>query len=500
MIENDNTVTVIDSQGFRFTIYIYNGQDKPTPINKSAVKALVIEEDAKDWFLRGFIVIEDKFNILQRPWTTERTPPEGMHYKFRSDGNDVLLISVQPVLDNQPPDALKPEIWNLQLTMAVYDVQDFSFGDETSLRYKKLFFWEKDYQTMLESKIAWSTAGMVENAANLSDKERRVFTGDAIKNLITTALGSDQRFSSTWDNGSSKIFHTACAGNNVWNELQYLIKSHVSSMQGGNDGDFSILNRNRYTREWNLEALNSIFGKAVANNKPGPYQLEHFFIGGNTQELEGQVQSIAPYKTPINQGVVSSNLNVHFGQYSTIESYQFIDMAAIDNIKVLNSTPVYHNNHLLHQFDMDFESHDIENVKEYIQTNYANKLKHTIKPDVLLTLNKNKVEANIVDPVYSFGYTATDRLAAGQNTMLMSSLFLNQCIVFTVRGMTYRTSNKFIGIDRFYGETDNDFDNRLLGQWYVINCKHMFIDNRYVNQLTCVKIHSCDDRKIDDTL
>lgn len=499
MIDNDKTISLIDSQGFRFTVYLYNGQDKPTPLNKAIIKSLVIEE-AFEWFIKGFILIEDKFNILQRPYTTEQTPPDGMYYKFRNDGNDSLIVTIQPVLENQPPDALKPEIWNIELSLAIYDVQDFGFGDESNLKYKKLYFWERDYQTLMESKIDWSTASMVDDAANKTDRDKRVFTGDAIRNLITTALGPTQKFSSEWDIGSSKIFYTSPAANSVQNDLDYLYKSHVSSFKGGNTGDFSVLSRNRYTREWKLEPLNSIFGKAVSNNKPGEYQLEHFFIGGSSQELNGQVASISPYKSPITKDAVSFDKNIHLGQYSTIEAYQFVDMAAIDNVKVLNSTPVYHNDNLNKQFDMDYTNHDIENIKNYIRTNYVNKLKHTIKPDVLLTLNKNKVEGRVVDPVYSFGYTPTDRLANGQNTMLMSSMFLNQCIVFRVKGMTHRTSSVFIGIDRIYGETENDFDNRLLGQWYVVGCKHIFIENSYYNELTCVKIHSCDTRDQKDDL
>lgn len=500
MIENDKTISVVDSQGFRFTVYLFNGVDKPTPLNKSIIKTIVVEENVRDWFIKGFLVIEDKFNILQRPWTSEREAPPGMLYKFRNDGNDSILITIQPVLDGQPQDALKPEVWNIELNLAIYDIQDFSFGNETALKYKKLFFWERDFQSMTETKIHWSTASMVENAANKTDRDKRVFTGDAIKELITQALGPEQTFADDWDTGSSKIFHTSSTKNNVFDDLTYLYKSHVSAIKGGNTGDFSILSRNRYNREWKLEPLNSVFGKAVSNNKPGVYQLEHFFIGGNTQELEGQVQSISPYKTPTDKDTLSIEKNIHLGQYSTIEAYQFVDMASIDNVKILNSTPVYHNNNLLKQFDMDFENHDISAVKDYIRTNYVNKLKHNNTPDVLLTLNKNKIEARVTDPVYSFGKTATDRLANGQNTMLMSSLFLNQCIVFSVQGMTHRTSNRFIGIDRIFGETENDFDNKLLGQWYVINCKHIFIEDRYVNELTCVKIHSCDDRKITDTL
>ena len=135
MIDNDKTLTIIDSQGFKFTVYIYNGQDKPTPLNKSIIKSIVLDETSDEWFITGFIIIEDKFNVLQRPWTSEITLPDGMIYKFRNDGNDQIILRIQPILDGQPKDALNPEVWNIDLVLAVYDVQDFSFGDESATKY-----------------------------------------------------------------------------------------------------------------------------------------------------------------------------------------------------------------------------------------------------------------------------------------------------------------------------------------------------------------------------
>jgi hypothetical protein len=492
--------TLIDSQGFKFTVYLFNGQDKPTPLNKAVVKSLVLEESTTNIFIKGFIVIEDKYNILQRPWTGDIEAPEGMHYKFRNDGNDILLVNIQPVVEGQPTDALDPEVWNLALALSIYDVQDLPFGGEQGLKYKKLYFWERDYQTMIERKIPWSTSRLVQNAANLPDKDRAVFTGDALRDLIVTALGENQTFDAEWDRGSSKINYTSPANNSSYDDFVYLYKSHVCTSRSGTNGDFAIISRNRFNREWKLESMTDVFSKAVINGKPGPYQMEHFFISDSTPQTGDNVPSISPYKTPINRGVVSLENNMHLGQYSSIQSYQFVDMAAIDNVKAFNSIPVYSNDLAIGQFNMEFESHDIKNVKDYIQTNYVNKLKHTIRPEVLLTLNKLKTEGRIVDPNYALGLTSTERLANGQNLLLSSSIFLNQCVAFTVKGSTHRTSNMFIGIDRLYGETSNDFDNRLLGQWYVINCKHMFVEDTYINELVCVKIHSCDVRDIKDDI
>ena len=55
--------------------------------------------------------------------------------------------------------------------------------------------------------------------------------------------------------------------------------------------------------------------------------------------------------------------------------------------------------------------------------------------------------------------------------------------------MVYRHPGTFFGFDR-NGWADNNYDNRLCGQWFLTNVSHHFENSQYINQITGVKMHS----------
>lgn len=81
------------------------------------------------------------------------------------------------------------------------------------------------------------------------------------------------------------------------------------------------------------------------------------------------------------------------------------------------------------------------------------------------------------------------RAISGMYRLLHTGLFQNTCINFTVPGLTLRQAGKFIGIDRPEGSLDNSFDDKLCGQWFVINVTHTITNGAYYNNITAVKIH-----------
>ena len=56
-------------------------------------------------------------------------------------------------------------------------------------------------------------------------------------------------------------------------------------------------------------------------------------------------------------------------------------------------------------------------------------------------------------------------------------------------GLTFRESGTFIGIDKNSGCADNDYNNKLFGQWFVVKVDHVFEAGMYVNIIYAVKIH-----------
>ena len=161
--------------------------------------------------------------------------------------------------------------------------------------------------------------------------------------------------------------------------------------------------------------------------------------------------------------------------------------------------PCYHSAYKEKQFGLDYVDNDIENIKKYYQEVYADKFKHTITPKALFTLNKSKTESQTYNNVYSYADTKTGRYADARNAVLRSSLFLNECLVFTVQGSTYRQARVFIGIDRENGSIDASYDDKLLGQWFTTRVTHEFTNNTYKNTIVAIKPHSSKNLRISDT-
>ena len=68
-------------------------------------------------------------------------------------------------------------------------------------------------------------------------------------------------------------------------------------------------------------------------------------------------------------------------------------------------------------------------------------------------------------------------------------MFQNACICFKTLGLSLRKSGTFIGIDKAGGSEDNDFNNKLYGQYFVVKVDHIFEAGAYVNQIYAIKLH-----------
>ena len=75
-------------------------------------------------------------------------------------------------------------------------------------------------------------------------------------------------------------------------------------------------------------------------------------------------------------------------------------------------------------------------------------------------------------------------------------MFQNACIKFKTLGLTWRESGTFIGIDKTEGSVDDDYFNKVCGQWFVVHVDHVFESQSYVNIIYAVKLHRFNELKI----
>jgi len=506
--ENITSQLRVNGQTYNFNLFLYNAQGIMFPINTAALVQLSIEEDSREWFKRGSIILDNKENII------ERRPNEFVsadaNYKFRNDGRDMLLVYIKPVYDSPTTtiqdDPFPSDGWELHYIFSVYDVEDLP-GDTLSNKKIKLYLWEYDYQLFVETTTSgWCTNNALYNlypelngkSSILPDSQRKIPTGLAIKDLISTVLdarSSKQIFSDNWDPGASNIFYTPPTNNNSIDDLDYLFNKHVASKKYGQiDGDVPLLYRMRYDKKWILTSLSSQLSLAVDNGQAGPLQSEQFYITSTTP-----TGVIIPslFKTPQSNG---KDRNLNLGYLSSISNYQFVDMSALDNTFTLINLPCSSNSTTTKQFNIDVADTTIQSTKDYFQANYVNKFSNNKSPTAMLSLNKTKTQSLAYKQPYSYSSTKLERYPDARNRILKSGFFLNQCINFTVPGSTVRMANTFIGLDRRTGSVDADFDEKLLGQWYIIKVTHTFTQNSYTNTITAVKPHADKNIQIQDNV
>jgi len=493
----------LNNQDYLISLSLFNPQGVLFPINTASLVNFTIEETTLNWYKKATLILKNSENILER--RPNELVSKDFNYKFRNDGRDLLLVNIKPSTDTGPvyKDDFPSEIYELNYVFSIYDTEDLP-GRSLSEKNIKFYMWEYDYQLFLESNLDWSTNRVLYQlypelngqSSNLPDEQRKVPTGLALKSLIEEALNersSKQQFSA-WDPGATNIFYSSPTANTAIYDFDYIFKRHVSSKKYGNiDGDLSIVYRSRFEKKWNLLSFTGLFSLAVDNNKlAGPLQKEQFII---TNTIPTSVIIPSLKHTPQD---VTGRLNINFGAISNIINYQFVNMAAIDNSLLLRTTPCYHYTYAGGQFGVDFVDNNIEDIKTYYQNSYVNKFEVNTKPKALFTLNKTKLQNQAFNAVYSYEDSKIGRFADSRNLVLHSSLFLNECLSFTVLGSTYRQANVFIGLDRESGAVDADFDEKLLGQWFTIKVDHVFTQEGYINNIVAIKPHSDKDIRIND--
>ena len=518
---NERTFKIFNSQNYYMEVRLHNPDGDELYMNPAAIFQLVIEDNLIPWKAKGFLVYDNPYEVMERKMVSDqyldnaeldaetRANLKGMKpYCFRNDGRDYLDIIIKPQIDKDAAigdlsvfDNLT-DAWEINLKCVIYDKEDIEVPNITK-KAKKFFFWDVDYQTMIENKVEWSTATSTENPTLKSkgsaykpslatDDERKMFTGDIIKSMLkdnNLLVGDD------FDAGSTKMFYTCYNDKNLWENINYILDQHLSekiqNKEALDEHDICIFGKDRYTDKFELKPLYKYFEKAGNDPYiPKEYQLEHLYF----DEVGDVIPS--PNKAPLLEEMSSTN-DVKLGK---IKMYQFVDLSSSDSTKCIATKPVISYDFKNKTFSINVEDSNVIALKDKLKKLYIdNKVLVNKQGEPLITLNQNKTSNNNINPIYSVRNDKEFILKTGLGSLLYTSMFLNGCLYFQIDGATIRRSGRFVGIDR---ETysDNNLDYKLCGQWFVTSVTHNFFHNMYINQITAVKSYSYNTLKRNETV
>ena len=494
-------------------LFIYNDRDIIYPIAPTAIVALTLDECLDNWVAQGTLTIF---------YTNELDENASNHFNFRNNGEDLLRLRMVPrdiTLGGLPSLGVKDnkKLWEINRLYSIYSIDDVTPPKKgRSLKsFKKFSFWDLRYQIMITKNQEYSTglSDTLINPNDYSDKGRSINTSTAIEEIIKQSLfdgnkniinktGKDSKEpEKEWEEGASDIFYTSGAQSNAYEDLMYVYGRHASSKTLGinNDTprDYSILTIEREDDGlgyFSLKPLSKYFENA-GRESPGEYQIEHFFL---QNELTKET-TVGLYRSPVlPAGDRRKDRDLNFRDYSTITSYEFVDIDPLVNAAAFATTPVHSFDFKNRQFNIEFKNNGLESAQEIFKSQYIFNLykDRSSQDDAFLIKNVTKSKKQgvnyTVNPVFSL-YGDSDkpeiRNSDGLHRLLYTGLFQNTCINFNVPGLTIREAGRFIAIDRLKGSDDSTFDDTLCGQWFVINVLHTISNGEYINNITAVKIH-----------
>jgi len=490
---------------FEITLLPYDEAVEPVKINPDAVVQLVIEEELLIGCEKGFLTFQNSNEMFQRQIKNigdtnlsakAKSAFNNVGYIFRNDGKDRLHIRIKPIktpnLDNPEIDEVPDEGWLKEITANIYDVEDPMVNDIGS-KLKRLYFHDHKYQKMTERDLLsvdnkiWSTATSKMNpnygevAPSLAtDEQRKMFTGDAIRDILENSLGFEID-EDNFDIGRTKMFHTATAGSSPLDNITYLWEHHLSEKQLPSEYyDISLILCDPDTEKFQFMPLSKIFenaGKGI--NEPGIYQIEHLFIEDvGTQDKADKVWMAPVLRT------YDPNLDV---KITKLKKYSFTEMSGVDSTRDLVSKSVHTYDSKSKTFSKHSADSQIKDVPNALQQDYITD-KLFVKGNENTNIDLNKIKTDNLKHSYKFTPIADGDVAQrlGHASLILKSIFFNNCLTVELEGSTNRRVGRFIGVDRYHNN-ENEFDYSMCGQWLITRISHNFFKNSYVNEVNMVK-------------
>ena len=491
---------------FWVEIWIYNFQSEypPLQIPFFFINQLAIEENLSSWVVKGFLVLENDYEILERgapAYVAGANDPSADNsagykapYLFRNDGRNRLSVKIYPykAKEGDIADDLPPPEWQMNYDFIIYDVQDIS-ENEPGKKLRAYYFKDERHQVFTERCLEWSTS--MHSPLGAKDIERTMYGNDAIKSLITTTatvngkhlkIGYDGKGSIEAPNipldtfGSwappptepeSKVFYNSPGHHSVIDDLNYLLKNTKSS-----DNTPVLLSLNRYDKRWELISIGSIFKNAEKN------QIEHLLIN------DGSDPTHSPPSIPRAKGGNSSPIhNFISGTASIITNYHYAPMVTNDDNLICNS-PLINYDFSKTTYNVFFEKNKVTNVLNSLQKIGQSGLfnmTHNSNGQILMNINPTKQSGMMNRNYFSPQSFFLKDMPLMQ--MIKDMIFLSGGIYFQTLGLTIRSPGKFIFIDRLVSNK-NGFDDKFLGQWLITKVTHFFTKAQYMNDIVATKI------------
>ena len=506
----------IGDTSYDFNVQLYNSNLQNVGIKHASIVELVITDDLSNFFSSGYIVFQNILDALESAQsisTDVRGMPEQAFrgFQFRGDGRDFLVVNIAPAVEPGDHETkIRPQggekgKFDLNYVFAIYNTEDLVSDTDKSLKLKKLLFHDYSFQVMNEKTGYFNTAKIAkanrpqeeQNKRLISNEDRSITTGEAIKGLITQTFTEDYNtppdFSPDWDIGSSKIFYSSPGSNRVIDDLYYLLDYHVSLEE--NNFCPSLLRKER-DNSWNLIPIKKFYESAYSQNAGmGGIGLTENFIIVRPNAGDEPLPT-GPARAPFS--FFATNLT----DASYADNFEQSDMQATAQTFGMVSHAVHNYNPSTKTFSIDIEDNNIDRSLNLFKRDFVQNNKGVQGNSPVFNAPSNlisKQNLNLVN-TYNPNPDQQARINSGRNKILLNGIFNNNTVAFRTVGNTARQAGNFVSFDRKSFANNNPYDNKLMGTYLVVKVDHLFTRGEYFNNMVCTKTYNAEQSDSSDLI
>lgn len=473
----ENRDISINVGGVRYILEIYFvNSDGFLKVQNNIFKQLEFRDNIYNPFLSISLILRNNNNEIESNIvTTKNGPKTELQYDFKGNSDEFVLIKFKPDVETNNNINQKDKFYyQLELPCFIKDEEEF---EEAGNKYKIFELMDVKYRELMYPTKQWSTNQTLlkqpqnEPISQLSDFERSVYTGDALKDLIETFISKNVINESRWDRGNSKLFYSSPIGTTPMQIMEYLVDNHVST----NNNDLCLLREDKYGK-LNFLSIKDIFDGVSINNSIGP-------------------EVVGSYELPVEANDYGANISPPtykdispFVSNFPIRKYNFLNFSATSSLERIRSTNTVNYNFNNKKFSFYNNEGDIENSIKYFNDNFltnipSKKAKITFEP------GEKVLDRSLFTTIYSTSQDENTTRYEGRNELIKNLLYLSNNIEIEANGNINLRAGKFINVVRDTG-IDSKFERKIQGYYFILDTHHIINNKEYISNVVATKPYS----------
>lgn len=493
----DYTIVTYNNTQYEYELILVNEYFNIN-IPHNIVESIIIVDDLYNIFTSATIVLNntrnnlDVFSLLKKG---VKQVKQSKSYNFLGSGNDYFTLHLKPKnqkVENVDQSPYKEDVFAIDLQLSINDEDEILTGNGQKRRIYQcidareylLQVDKRGYSSINEPNFAKRNL----RVSQLDNTSRVAPSGDIIKYILSQSLkDTNPVFDIDWDSGESDLFYASPQNFSAYDDIEYLLDLHVSSVIKDN----SLLKFQK-NNTFSLRPFSQYFEKNRIGNSAGPYMQDFFAYEDNVSK---QANSRAPIDKV--EGTLSTPIRFSFDNITNIANlpqlpeFNFLNRTGVDGYNYLISYGVCAYNLGSKNFFIQQPVNHVDNQKRFIDEYYTKKFGGE-NPTTAYYLDYIKTSNTVFKSEFMLPVDTDCYQKYGLNSALKKYIDSSPCISFTTEGFSHRESGKFMSLISTQIETDSVFASLFSGEWFVTKVVHNFTGTKYTNEITGIKTYFYD--------